>query len=148
LAQGDWQRIVVFHSKVQPEVSRLNIAEISQERGTDPYDTVYDLLLAEIDDLHGLMVIAYAYRAEDLHIAFEHPNCVVGSDAVALAPDGPLGGQSFHGAYSWAAWFLRYFVREKKVLTLEEAIRRITSLPARRLGLTDRGMICKGAWAD
>ena len=39
-------------------------------------------------------------------------------------------------------------MREKKVLTLEEAIRRITSLPARRLGLTDRGMICKGAWAD
>ena len=94
------------------------------------------------------MIIAHTYRMEDIEISFEHPGCMVGSDAVSLALDGPLRGQSFHGAFSWAAWFLRHFVRDKNLLTLEEAIRRITSLPARRLGLTDRGMIRRGAWAD
>lgn len=148
LARGDWERIVVFEAKAEPEVSRRSIAEISRERGTEPYDTIFDLLLAEIDDLHSLMIIAQAYREDETQIAFEHPGCMVGSDAIALALDGPLKGKSFHGAYSWAAWFLRHFVRDKKLMTLEEAVRRITSLPARRLGLANRGIIAKGAWAD
>jgi N-acyl-D-amino-acid deacylase len=148
LARGDWGRIIVFEDKVEPGVSRRSIAELSRERGTDPLDTICDLLLRHIDDLHSLMIIAHAYREEEIQIAFEHPGCMVGSDATALALDGPLQGQSFHGAYSWAAWFLRHFVRDKKLLSLEEAVRRITALPAQRLGLADRGVIRKGAWAD
>jgi N-acyl-D-amino-acid deacylase len=148
LARGDWDRIIVFEDKVAPEASRRSITEIGRERGTDPFDTIFDLLLTHVDELHSMMIIAHAYREEEIQIAFEHPGCMVGSDAIALAPDGPLKGQTFHGAYSWAAWFLRRFVREKKLLLLEEAVRRITSLPAQRLGLTDRGVIAKGAWAD
>jgi N-acyl-D-amino-acid deacylase len=148
LARGDWERIVVFEGKAEPEVSRRSIADISRERGTEPYDTIFDLLLANIDDIHTLMIIAHVYREDETQIAFEHPNCMVGSDATALALDGPLKGQSLHGAYSWAAWFLRNFVRDKKRVSLEEAIRRITSLPAERLGLSDRGVVRKGTWAD
>lgn len=148
LARGDWNKIVIYKSKTQPEVSRRSIEDISKERGTDTFDTIYDLLLAEIDDLHDLMVLAYNYRQEDLDIVFEQPACMVGSDATALATDGPLRNQSFHGAYSWASWFLRRFVRERKSMTLPEAIRRITSLPASRIGLKDRGVIRVGACAD
>lgn len=54
----------------------------------------------------------------------------------------------FHGAYTWATWFLRHFVRERKFLTLEEGIRRLTSLPAHTFGIKDRGVVRKGAWAD
>lgn len=71
-----------------------------------------------------------------------------GSDATALAPDGPLSESVFHGAYTWAAWFYRHFVRDTATLTPPEAIRRLTSLPAARLGLGDRGMVRKGACAD
>lgn len=148
LARGDWRNIVVFESKAQPGISRRSIAEISQERDQDPFDTIYDLLLTEIDNLHALMILAHVYRADEVQIAYEHPACGVGSDAVALAPDGPLRSQSLHGAYTWAAWFLRYFVNEKKLLSLEEAVRRITSLPASRLRFIDRGVIAKGACAD
>jgi N-acyl-D-aspartate/D-glutamate deacylase len=148
LARGDWKKIVVFKSKAQPEVSQRSIGDISEERGTDTYDTIYDLLLAEMDNLHELMILAFNYKQEDLDIAFEHPGCMVGSDATALATDGPLQKQSFHGAYSWAAWFYRYFVRRKKTLSMHEAVRRLTSLPARRIGLKDRGVIREGAWAD
>lgn len=148
LARGDWNNIVLFDSKAHPEFARRSIAEISELMDVDPFDAIYNLLLAEIDDLHSLMILAFTYREEDIRIAFEHPSCMVGSDATALATDGPLAGTSFHGAYTWASWFYRHFVRDKKTLSPQEAIRRITSLPASRLGLTDRGILRKGAWAD
>ena len=92
MARGDWNNIVLFNSKAHPEFSRKSIAEISELTGVDPFDTIYDLLLAEIDDLHSLMILAFTYREEDIRSAFEHPSCMVGSDATALATDGPLGG--------------------------------------------------------
>jgi N-acyl-D-aspartate/D-glutamate deacylase len=148
LARDDWNNIVVFDSKAHPEFARKSIAEISELTGVAPFDAIYNLLLAEIDDLHSLMILAFTYREEDIRIAFEHPSCMVGSDATALAPDGPLAGTSFHGAYTWASWFYRHFVRDKQSLSPQEAIRRLTSLPASRLGLTDRGVLRKGVCAD
>lgn len=148
LARGDWRRIVIFDSRRQPEIARRSIAEIAESRGSDPVETVYDILLAEIEDLHGLMVIAHAYDPEDLRSVFLHPLCMVGSDATALALDGPLAGKSFHGAFTWAAWFFRHFVTEKKQMTAEQAIHRLTGLPAARLRLHNRGVLRPGAWAD
>jgi N-acyl-D-aspartate/D-glutamate deacylase len=148
LARGDWSRIVLFDSRAQPQLSRKSIAEIARERGANPLDTICDILLGEIEDLYSLMVIAFAYREEDVRGAYEHPGCAVGSDATALAPDGPLRGVSFHGAYTWAAWFFRHFVRDTGRLSPQEAVRRITSLPASRLGVSDRGVLRAGAWAD
>ena len=113
LARSDWRKIVVYKSKIQPEISGQSIAAISQKRGMEPYDTIFDVLLAEIDDLHSLMILGFAYSPEDLDFILERPDCMVGSDAIALATDGPLRDESFHGAYSWAPWFLRYFVRER-----------------------------------
>lgn len=163
LARGDWSRIVLFDSLAQPELSRRSIRDISDSRGVEPLEAIYDILVAELEasresaedlasadsaNLHRLMIIAFAYREEDIRIAFEHPHCMVGSDATALAPDGPLAGTSFHGAYTWAGWYYRHFVRETRIFKPEDAIRRITSLPAQRLGLKDRGLIQKGARAD
>ena len=148
LADGDWGRIVLFESLARPELSRRSIAEIGAEAGLSPIDVICEVLLAEIDNLHRTMIVAFCYRDEDLQPAFEHSLCAVGSDATALATDGPLAGTSFHGAYTWAGWFYRQFVRDTGTLAPEEAIRRITSLPASRLGLTDRGVVREGAWAN
>ena len=148
LARNKWDTIVLFDSKAQPELSRRNIAEISKQRGTDIFDTIYDILLGEIEDLHSLMILAFNYREEDLRIAFAHPQCMVGGDAVALAPDGPLKKHTLHGSYTWASWFVRHFVQEEKMLTLEDAVRHLTSLPASRLALRDRGTVKAGNWAD
>ena len=148
LAQDNWTKIVVIQCNAHPEFSRKTIAEIAELRGTDPMDAIYDMLLDEVDNIHHLMIMAMMYHAEENRIAFDDPACMVGSDATALAPDGPLAERTFHGAYTWASWFFSHFVRKTNALKPEEALRRLTSLPASRLGLTDRGILRQGACAD
>ena len=148
LAGDDWNRIVLLNCPAQPQWARRSVADIGDELGTDPLDTVFDILLAHEESLHEPMIAAFAYDVADVLPAFEYGDCMVGSDATALAPDGPLAESMFHGAYTWAAWFFREFVRDRRLLSPEEAIRRITSLPASRLNLADRGVIRRGAWAD
>jgi N-acyl-D-aspartate/D-glutamate deacylase len=148
LARGDWSRIVLYNCRSHPQLARKSLAEISEARGQDVFDTICEILLDEIDDLHGAMVLGYAYDEADMRMVFDHPDCMVGSDATALAPDGPLRSSFFHGAYTWAAWFFRHFVQEKRQMTLAEAIRRLTGLPAKRLRLDDRGSLRAGAFAD
>ena len=148
LARRDWKRIVIFHSPVQPELAGKSIAELSAAGTGNAFDTICDILHAAVDRLHEIMVIAFSYREEDVWPAFEHPFCMVGSDATALATDGPLREDTFHGAYTWASWFFRHFVRDRKLFTPQEAVRRLTALPASRLGLSGRGVIREGARAD
>jgi N-acyl-D-amino-acid deacylase len=147
-AGGDWSRVVLLDSEIWPEYGRRSLAEIAAERGQAPLDAVYDLLLGAVDELHRLMVIIHAYSPEQQREAFAHPLCVPGSDATTLAPDGRLAGSFFHGAYTWAAWFWRFMVREERLLSPAEAIHRLTGQPAERIGLRDRGVLREGARAD
>ena len=120
-----------------PDYARRDVASIAAERGQEPLDAVYDLLLGAADDPGQLMVIIHAYTEEQQREAFAHPLCVPGSDATTMAPTGPLAGKIFHGAYTWAAWYLRFCVQQEKVLSLPEAIHRLTLQPAERIGLTE-----------
>jgi N-acyl-D-amino-acid deacylase len=147
-AGGDWSRIVLLDNDTWPDYARRDIAAIAAGRGQEPLDAVYDLLLGAADHPGSLMVIIHAYTEEQQREAFSHPLCVPGSDATTMAPTGPLAGQVFHGAYTWAAWYLRFCVRQEQVLSLPEAIRRLTSQPAGRIGIPDRGVVRPGAHAD
>jgi N-acyl-D-aspartate/D-glutamate deacylase len=147
-AGGDWGRVVLLDSERWPEYSRRSLAEIAADRGQDPFDAVYDLLLGAVDRLHELLVIINAYREEQQREAFAHRLCVPGSDATTLAPDGPLAASFFHGAYTWASWFWRFMVRDQSLLTSEDAVHRLTGQPAERIGLSDRGVLREGARAD
>jgi len=147
-AVGDWDRIVLLDNPGLPDLSRRSIGEIARERGVEPLDCVYDILLAEIDQLHRPMVILKTYTEELLSHTYRHPRCVPASDATALAPDGPLAGSSFHGAYTWASWFFRRMVRETGTFTLEEGIHMLTGRPAEQMGITDRGRLAPKFKAD
>ncbi len=147
-AGNDWSRVVLLDSEAWPEYGRRDLASIAAERGQEPLDTVYDLLLGDVEELHRLMVIIHAYSEEQQREAFTHPLCVPGSDATTLAPDGRLAHSFFHGAYTWASWFWRFMVRDEQLLSPEDAIHRLTGRPAERIGLGDRGVLREGARAD
>lgn len=147
-ALGDWERIVLLDNPALPELSRRSIADIAHEKGCDPYDAAFDILLAEVEQIHRPMVILHSYSEDLLRLTYRHDACTVGSDATTLAPDGKLAGSTFHGAYTWAAWFWRRMARETGTFTPEEAVRKLAGLPAERLGLGDRGVLREGARAD
>jgi N-acyl-D-amino-acid deacylase len=147
-AGNDWSRVVLLDSEAWPAYGRRDLASIAAERGQEPLDTVYDLLLGDVEELHRLMVIIHAYSEEQQREAFSHPLCMPGSDATTLAPDGRLAHSFFHGAYTWASWFWRFMVRDERLLSPEDAIHRLTGQPAERIGLGDRGVLREGARAD
>ena len=130
-----------------PSLVGKTVGELTP-RGQDPLDTLLDILRSESEDIHRPQILIRMYPEDELASFFRHPHCSVGSDATALSLDGPLGDEVFYGAFTWASWFLRCVVRERKTLPLPEAIRRVTSLPAERIGLNDRGVLKEGARAD
>lgn len=144
----DWSKVQLLDLPGRPDVSRLTLAEIGRRRGQDPHDSALDILLDEVETLQRPMVILHAYTEASQRLAFTHPLCMPGSDATTLAPDGPLAGSVFHGAYTWASWFWRALVRDWKLLAPEQAVNRLTGLPASILGLDDRGTLKVGAHAD
>lgn len=145
----DWSRVILLDNSIWPQYARRSLEEIASERGQDALDAVYDLLLKNTEGMHELMAIVMSmYSDRQQQDVFSHALCMPGSDATDLSLDGPLGNSTFHGAYTWAAWFYRFMVREKSALTPEEAIHKLTGLPANVLGLKDRGVLRTGAWAD
>lgn len=147
-ALGDWERVVLLDHPDQRQASRRSLAEIGRQWGKDPLDAAYDILLADVERIHRPMVILHCYSEELLQLTYRHDLCAVGSDATTLAPDGRLAGATFHGAYTWASWFWRRMVRETATFTREEAIFKLSRLPAERMGLADRGRLEVGACAD
>jgi N-acyl-D-aspartate/D-glutamate deacylase len=145
---GEWDRLTLFEAPASPEWVGKDFAEIGRERGQHPLDAMMDILIEAGDDASSVMFVGLVQTQQDLDLTFASPTCVPESDATVLALDGPLADQSFLGAYTWAAFYLRCIVRERRVLSLEEGIHRLTGMPAQRLGISDRGVLAPGAWAD
>lgn len=121
------------------------IAQIAQEQGKDPIDTVFDLLIKD----PGISVAIFGMSEDDVRLALKQPWVSVDNDSQGTAPDGRLGREHPHPrAYGTFPRILRKYVREEKVLTLPEAIRKFSALPAQRMRLTDRGVLKAGMWAD
>ena len=140
--------MVITDAVATPEVAGRSLAQLAEERGTTARDVIFDVLAAHANRIDQPMAVGWSYTVDQIATAAAHPLCAPSSDATTLSPDGPLRDHVFHGAYSWAAWTLSTLVRDRAALTLEEAIRRMTSLPAGRAGLADRGVVRVGASAD
>jgi N-acyl-D-amino-acid deacylase len=145
---GEWDRMALFEARESPGLVGKDFATIGRERGQHPLDAMMDILLEAGDDAPNVLFVGLVQTQEDLDLTFASATCSPESDATTLAPDGPLAHQRFLGAYTWAAFYLRCIVRERRVLPLEEGIRRLTQMPAQRVGLADRGVLAPGAWAD
>jgi N-acyl-D-aspartate/D-glutamate deacylase len=147
LKHGQWQRITMLHAPKSPEVIGKTIQSIAQERGRDPFDTYFDLIITNGHQAEAL----FDYIDEaNIRILLQHPSVMICSDGQVLALYGFLNDPPPYSPCSYGEFpgVLERYVREKPVLTLQEAIRKMTSFPAQRLGLFDRGVLRPGAWAD
>ena len=149
VADRKWDRIALLRSDANPDLVGMTFREIGLRRNADPMDAVLDLLAEEGAGLGNLAWTSSGFDDADIRLCLEQAECAVMSDTKALNRDGPLAGTigSLSG-YGWVARLLGHYVREEGVLSLAEAVRRITSLPAERLGLADRGRIRPGAVGD
>lgn len=122
------------------------IAAIAKSRGKDPLDTLLDILV-EDDGFTGCAV--FGMQEDDVTLALVQPWVSINNDSSGTSPEGVLGAEHPHPrAYGTFPRILRKYVREEHRLSLEEAIRKFSALPAQRMRLTDRGVLKRGLWAD
>ncbi|MBL28719.1 MAG: aminoacylase [Rhodospirillaceae bacterium] len=146
---GHWDKLVLFQSQENADLTGLTFAEIGRRRGVHPYDAILDLLLEEGEGLYNVTWVGELVSTSDLLMTMHEPDCGLISDTITLAPYGELGDVKWApSSYGWTARVLGRYVRDEGVFTLEEAVHRITALPASRLGLSDRGALREGAFAD
>ncbi|MBU2643734.1 D-aminoacylase [bacterium] len=127
----------------------MTIAEIADDMRTSGWDAIFEIMLQAEEAYSGVFLTSNAYAEEDNRLVLQHPMCAVESDTMAMANEGLLKGrQAGLYGYNWASRFISYYLRDEKVLSLEEGIRRLTSLPASRVGLPDRGTLKIGSAAD
>lgn len=136
---------VVQNPKLLP-LQGKTIAEIAKLWNKDPIDTVFDLL---IEDNGATEVAVFGMSEPDVRLALQQPWVSICNDSQGTAPDGLLGQAHPHPrAYGTFPRILRKYVREDGALTLPDAIRKFTALPASNMRLADRGVIKDGMWAD
>jgi N-acyl-D-amino-acid deacylase len=142
----EWDDIMIAYAAARPEAQGRRLGEIAAAWGQDPLDAAMDLILAESGK--GYMILFQLDEA-DLRRALAHPEVMIGSDGSSLAAEGPLAaGKPHPRSYGTFPRVLGRYAREESVVTLEEAVRKMTTMPARRLGLRDRGVLAAGAKAD
>ena len=122
------------------------LEDIAKGEGRDPLDVLLDLIVR--DDTTGSGIMFFMDEG-DLRAALKHPLVMLGTDSGGMAPDSPPPTAGVHPrAWGSAARILGKYVREERLLSLEEAVRKMTSLPAQRMRLWDRGVVRPGAFAD
>jgi len=141
-----WEQIMVAWAPGRPEAEGRSLAALAAATGVTPAEAALDVLAATAG---RAAVVLFQLDEADVRRALAHPRVMIGSDGSALAPYGELGrGKPHPRSYGTFPRVLGEYVREQRVLTLEQAVHKMTGLPARRLGLRDRGVLRVGAVAD
>ena len=138
--------LVGFRNPKLKPLTGKTLAEVARMRGVSPEDAAIDLV---IEDGSRVQVVYFLMSEDNVRKETALPWMSFGSDAAALAPEGVFLQSSTHPrAYGNVARLLGKYVREEKSLTLADAVRRLSALPAQNLGLHDRGMLKAGNFAD
>ena len=153
-ADGRWgdvsnaENVLVLHAKTEAnrKYQGRTLADIATEQGVHPIDTALELIGS---DRSRIGVAFFSMAEENLRHALRQPWVSICSDGTSMAPEGDfLRAPTHPRAYGSFARVLGHYVREQGVLTLPDAIRRMTSLPATTLGLAGRGRLAPGYFAD
>ncbi len=145
---GSPERILLVgfrNPALRPYIGK-NIGEVAKLRGKDPIETIMDLI---VEDRSRVDTVYFMMSEENIKKQLQLPWVSFGSDAASMAAEGTFLNSSTHPrAYGNFARLLGKYVRDEKVIPLEEAIRRLTALPASNLGLAQRGLLKEGYFAD
>src|SRR5262247_2414028 len=148
LLAGSPDRILLasFKSEKLKPLTGKTLAEVAKMRGKDPIETIMDLVL---EDRSRIGTIYFLMSEENIKKQIRQPWVSFGSDAASIAPEGAYLRSAAHPrAYGNFARLLGKYVRDEKVISLTEAVRRLTSLPAGNLGFDHRGVLKEGMFAD
>jgi N-acyl-D-amino-acid deacylase len=142
----DRVKLVGFRNERLKPLTGMTLAEVMASRGTSAEDTIIDLV---VEDRSRVETVYFLMSEQNVRLGLAQPWVSLGSDAAALAPEGVFLRRSTHPrAYGNFARLLGKYVREEGLLPLEEAIRRLTRLPAENWQLTGRGCLDPGCYAD
>jgi len=148
LAAGSPDKVLLVgfkNDKLKPLTGKT-LGEVARMRGTDPENTILDLIL---EDQSRIGTVYFLMSEDNIKKQIKYPWVSFGSDAESQAPEGVFLKSSTHPrAYGNFARLLGKYVRDEKVITLQDAIRRLSGLPATNLGLDRRGFLKKGYFAD
>lgn len=156
--KGDWDNewqeipgpeaveIAVVQNPALRQYQGKRLSEVAAEWHEDPIDALCDFL---IKDNAFTSVAVFGMSEPDVELALKQPWVSIDNDSQGTSPSGLLGEEHPHPrAYGTFPRILRKYVREEHVLTLPDAIRKFSALPAQRMRLADRGVLKKGMWAD
>jgi N-acyl-D-amino-acid deacylase len=140
-----WLVSSVVNEALRP-LQGKTLAQIALLWHEDALDAALDLIAK---DRAMTMVAVFGMSEDDVALALERPWVSIGVDSPGVSPEGLLGKDLSHPrGYCAFPHILRKYVREEHLLTLEDAVRKFTSLPAKRMRLPDRGTLAPGTWAD
>ncbi|GIT82193.1 aminoacylase [Leifsonia sp. LS1] len=149
LTRGQWDRARLQNSLQLPELNGLTLTEIASRRRSDPWDAYFDVLMAAGEGMDNLTLVGDLFTEEHLSQTISHPLFNLGVDAFTSTIHGPLAAVSSSPLpYSGHIHYLTHHVRERGTLPLEEAVRKMTSMPAARFDLHGRGLIRHRYFAD
>ena len=147
--RGEWHRVRVQSNPAYPEINGRTFPEIASLWGKHPWDCYFDILAAAGSEMDGIVLVALLFREEDVREWVSHPLLMLAVDGYSTRIDGPLAERTrFPLHYMGMVHYLTHHVRERRTLRLEEAIRKMTSMPATHFGLRGRGLVRAGCFAD
>ena len=141
-----WDTVLISSSPKNREYEGRNVAEQAVEADKSPHDWVFDALIeTELD----MGMVIFEMSEDNRKLALRHAAMMIGTDAVGLTTEGPLSqGVPHPRNYGTYPRVLGHYVREQGVISLEEAVYKMSGFPAQKLRWTDRGLLKEGYWAD
>lgn len=139
IAQVEPERVLIASAPLHPEYEGHTIAELAVKLGLPPEDAARKV---DSDERHRAIAILDMMDEGDVQTVMRHPTTMIGSDGI------PLGGKPHPRLYGTFARVLGHYARELGLLTMEDAVHRMTGMPAQKFGLADRGVLRADAYAD
>jgi N-acyl-D-amino-acid deacylase len=145
----EWDKLTLTGNSTHPEWVGLTFREIGEKTGKDPFDIVYDMLADEGEGMDEVGINGVLFSEGDIVEWLADPLFCIAADGIAAKDTGPTTRFTFHPTNrGWTPTVIQKYVRELRALRLEEAIRKMTSMPAARFDIHDRGLLRAGMKAD